>query len=488
MIYVAAVFAVLFVLFSTINFAQDQQNIYRLQRMLIDNPRDAQTLLQLAMEYTIASDYLKAVETYFRLLRVDPNNFHAYNNLGILYRKSGQFSDSLQAYRQAQKINPDSYWVPYNKGLCYEAMGRMQQARESYGRALSLNPGFTQALDRLRALTGTGSIPDLPGLSESEIYIADSSTGMPIVVDTRATSDPQSSAQETLDEISEPEDVAVPITKVSEIIIEKTAPPTKVRTSRTGPAASIFNQAMEALEADDLQKAIELYTRCVIADRTFLAEPENNLIRRGLEYLIDRPNRIDDGLFFRGFLIAVSGDLQLAADDMASYLEQLKASGKEPDSIFAKEAISVIERHEQRLAHIEALAQARKEEQEIARIMAETSLSIENDEAQQRPRAKDAVVKRMNVDQIIEEADRLSRERRYSETISVIETALATNPDNIELLMRSANAYADLMIENNDTAAGRMALNRFERIYSIAPEDSREYQVAEMMIEELQRR
>lgn len=133
------------------------------------------------MEYSLADDFVKAVETYFALLRIDANNFHAYNNLGILY-KSGQFRDSLHCYKQAERINPDSYWVPYNMGLCYESMGRMQEARESYGRALSLNPSFNQALQRLRSLSDEGAggdVPQLPGLAESQIYVVDSETSQP---------------------------------------------------------------------------------------------------------------------------------------------------------------------------------------------------------------------------------------------------------------------------------------------------------------------
>jgi len=64
--------------------------IYQLQQRLIDNPRDIEAHLNLAMEYSLANNFVKAVEAYFVLLRIDPDNFHAYNNLGILYKKSGQ--------------------------------------------------------------------------------------------------------------------------------------------------------------------------------------------------------------------------------------------------------------------------------------------------------------------------------------------------------------------------------------------------------------
>lgn len=470
-------------MFPDISRAQGTR-IYQLQQSLIDNPRDTDALLHLAMEYSLQNNFVKAVETYFDLLRLNPDNFHAYNNLGILYRKSGQFRDSLHCYQQAERINPDSYWVPYNMGLCYEAMGRMQEARESYGRALSLNPGFTQPLERLRALSETSPsrIPTLPGLEESQVYIVDSQTGRPRVIDRQGEAaiptPPVAQAVQQKDQDQK---------KASEKIEEERKEPRKVRTSRTGPLAALFNQAMEALEEDNIERAIELYARCVIVERDFLSEPENNLIRRGLEYLVDRPNRMTDGLFYRGFLIAISGNLELAVNDMRGYLEQIKSSGRNVDSQFAEEADRVIERYEEHLAHLETLAQARAEEQEIARMLAQGSLQQGEGEEEQ-PRASDFIIKRMSVDQIIEEADRLSRSSRHQEAIAVVESGLDNDPDNLRLLMRSANAYTDLMLLKNDNAAGQMALTRFERVYSIAPEGSKESEVAMMMIEELRKR
>lgn len=476
-----------FVVFVDVARAQGTR-IYQLQQSLIDNPRDTEALLHLAMEYSLQENFVKAVETYFDLLRLDPDNFHAYNNLGILYRKSGQFRDSLHCYQQAERINPDSYWVPYNMGLCFEAMGRMQEARESYGRALSLNPGFTQALERLRALSETSpsKIPALPGLEESQVYIVDSQTGRPRVLERQ--SEIVVAAPPVEKPVVKPTQVAQTAQqKPSEKIDQERQEPRKVRTNRSGPLAALFNQAMEALEEDNVERAIELYTRCVIAERDFLSEPENNLIRRGLEYLVDRPNRMTDGLFYRGFLIAISGNLELAVNDMRGYLEQIRSSGRDVDSQFAEEAERVIIRYEDHLAHLETLAKAREEEQEIAKMLAQGALHQgEGEEVQ--PRASDFIIKRMNVDQIIEEADRLSRSSRHQEAIAVVESGLANEPDNLRLLMRSANAYTDLMLLKNDNAAGQMALTRFERAYSIAPEGSKESEVSMMMIEELRKR
>lgn len=458
--------------------------IYQIQQRLISNPRDTEAMLHLAMEYGLQNNFVKAVESYFSLLRIDPNNFHAYNNLGILYKKSGQFRDSLHCYKQAERINPDSYWVPYNMGLCYESMGRMQEARESYGRALSLNSGFTQALQRLRNLSDSdsaGVVPALPGLEQSMVYMVDGGSSQPKVYDTRKPV----AAKVGKAEVKPVPDKKLQIPpKISEKIEKrKLAAKVKVRTGRKGPAAAIFNQAMEAAESNNLERAIELYARSIIAERDLLAEPENGLIKKGLEFLRDRPNRMPSGLFFRGFLIAVSGHLELSMNDLKAYIEQGKSAKKE-DKEFLEEARKIVERFEIIAAEREALAKRQAEEQAAAAELARQATPTEPEE----PRAADFVVKRMSSAEILAEADRLSRSGRQSDAIAVLKVGLDAEPDNMQLLMKSANSYTDMLLLKGDQAAGKMALMQFEKIFAKAPEKSREWAVAQEMIVELKKR
>ncbi len=106
----------------------------------------------------------------------------------------------------------------------------------------------------------------------------------------------------------------------------------------------------------------------------------------------------------------------------------------------------------------------------------------------EQPRASDFVVKRMAVDEVLAEADRLTRSGRQKEAIAVLKVGLESEPDNLQLLMKSANAYTELLIMKGDQEAGKMALLQFEKIAARAPENSREWGVAREMIEELNSR
>ncbi len=471
--------------------------IYQLQQRLIDNPRDIEAHLNLAMEYSLANNFVKAVEAYFVLLRIDPDNFHAYNNLGILYKKSGQYRDSLHCYKQAERINPDSYWVPYNMGLCYEAMGRMQEARESYGRALSLNPSFAQALQRLRALSeGGDNVPLLPGLEESQIYLVDSATSQPKAYGGQPAADtkpePEKPAQIAATPKPDLQKPPEPAEKISDRLAkekEKSKEGKKFRTTRKGAGASIFNQAMDELDAGNVEKALELYVACILAERDFLAEPENGLIKKGLEYLKERPNRMANGQFYRGLLIYISGNLDLAVPDLKSFLETSGGAKKNANSQFVEEASRIVERYEAEQAEREAKAKERADALTAAQMAAAAQTPVASgSEETDRPRPSDFVLKRMSVEQIVEEADRLSRESRLSDAVAVLETGLASSPDDLQLLMKSANAYTDMLLLKGDQEAGKMALARFEKIFAKAPANSREWAVAQEMIAELKKR
>ncbi|HEY9072285.1 MAG TPA: tetratricopeptide repeat protein, partial [Candidatus Ozemobacteraceae bacterium] len=321
--------------------------VAELQKKLQLDPEDTESLLALALEYSLQKQYAKAVDLYFKVLKIEPRNFHAFNNLGILYKKTGQYADAIHCYEQAQKLQPDSYWVPYNMGLAYESMGRMQEARESYGKALSLNPDFSQALQRLRELSdepaGIAPLPPPPG---AQVLVADAPAGQPKVVAAPPVAKP---AAATPAKGEKPEPAARP---------EKPVKPEKgvssspmIRTLRTGPAATLYNEAMDALEKEELTKAIEIYVRCVVMEREFLSEPENGLIQKGLELLNDRPNSMKDGLFYRGFLLSISRSLEKAIPDLQMYIE------KNPNGPFVAEAKKIITRHESDLAAAELAKQ-----------------------------------------------------------------------------------------------------------------------------------
>ncbi|MFZ2958543.1 MAG: tetratricopeptide repeat protein [Candidatus Ozemobacteraceae bacterium] len=488
----------------------------QVQKRLQDDPEDREALLALAMHQTIAKEYQKAVVTYFQLLKIDPKNFHAFHNLGILYKKVGQYSDSLHCYQEALKINPNASTVYYNMGLAYEAMGRMQEARETYGRALSLNPDLTQALQRLRDLSDdagkTVSLPEPP----PGIMIVDTPEGpaKPLTIAQAGKGDVKSGDSASGGKGSGKSDGKSVGSKASEKGGAKAggktgstekAPPDAgkadekgssekgssekagskksgemVRTMRTGPGVGFYHKAMDALEKDDLKTAIEQYVTCILKDRDFLSEPDNGLISKGLQLLSERPNAMADSFFYRGFLTSLSGNLEGAQPDLKLYIE------KNPKGSFVTEAQELIDRHEARL---KAIADAKTASESAALALVEARYQIgasgTSGTATFTPRPDDITLKKMNPEELLDESRRLSRDGRLLDAIAVLRTGLEKEPENPPLLMGMANAYVDLMLLKGDAEAGKMARSLFEKVVALVPPDSKESKMAQSMIQEL---
>lgn len=469
------------VITSSVYSQEGSDTVPQLQKRLQDDPEDIEALLKLALQYGIEKKYLKAVETYFAVIKIDPKNYHAYNNLGILYKKTGQFKDSLYCYQQARKLNPEAYSVCYNMGLAYEAMGRMQEAREAYGKALSINPDCSEALQRLRDLSDDPlKVPVLPKPPKTKVIMVDAGDAKPrqIPIAEKPGKVPAEAPAPVPEKPATPPSEKKPPAKPSETSPEKPAPKSDeqiVRTIRSGPAASLFNQAMDVFEKDDLKKALELYTRAILADRDLLGEPDNGLIQKALDLLKDRPNCMNDGFFYRGFFVSISQNLEKAIPDFNIYLEQ-NAKG-----LFVAEAREFIDRHEREVAAAEALK---------AKKASETYILLPPPEPAPGsfvPRIDDYSAKKLPIDDIIEEANKLSREERITEAIAVLRNGMEREPENLRLLMTIGNAYTDLMLLKGDNAAGKMAKEIFERVARIAPE-SKEATMAQNMIKELSAR
>jgi tetratricopeptide (TPR) repeat protein len=84
-------------------------------------------------------NYSKAIQSYQKVIKLDPNYVEAYNNLGIIYQELGDFDKAFEAYQKSVEINPH-YEKGYNNlGILYYLQGHNEEALESYRKALAIN-------------------------------------------------------------------------------------------------------------------------------------------------------------------------------------------------------------------------------------------------------------------------------------------------------------------------------------------------------------
>jgi Tfp pilus assembly protein PilF len=66
----------------------------------------------------------------------------------------GKMDEAAAEYRAALRSKPGSPEIHSNLGAVLALQGQQQQAMEEFNEALRLDPNFTQAKERLKALTG----------------------------------------------------------------------------------------------------------------------------------------------------------------------------------------------------------------------------------------------------------------------------------------------------------------------------------------------
>jgi tetratricopeptide (TPR) repeat protein len=93
-----------------------------------------------------ASDLEEAVEAYKQVIRIDPDNAKAHNNLGNAYFSSGMYKEAIEAYKQTIRIDPDDAQAHVNLGLAYVFLNDRGSALEQYKILKSLDSELANKL------------------------------------------------------------------------------------------------------------------------------------------------------------------------------------------------------------------------------------------------------------------------------------------------------------------------------------------------------
>jgi len=90
-------------------------------------------------------EFSKAIQTYQKVIKLDPTYVEAYNNLGIIYQTLGDAKSAFGAYQKAIEINP-RYEKGYNNlGLLFLLEGRYEEALEAFQKALAINSNHIES-------------------------------------------------------------------------------------------------------------------------------------------------------------------------------------------------------------------------------------------------------------------------------------------------------------------------------------------------------
>ncbi|MCK5651008.1 MAG: tetratricopeptide repeat protein, partial [Gemmatimonadetes bacterium] len=93
-----------------------------------------------AKEAVEGGEVEKAVEIYLDVIRENPANIKARNNLGVLYDEMGSHELALEQLEAARELDPENQEILTNLGAALGAMGQYDEAEREIRHALRLDP------------------------------------------------------------------------------------------------------------------------------------------------------------------------------------------------------------------------------------------------------------------------------------------------------------------------------------------------------------
>jgi len=106
----------------------------------------------LAQHYMLEKRYEKAVQSYRKLMNLEPRKATHYVNLGQACGLMGDTDGEIAAYKAALKKDAEDDSAYFNLGAAYEKKSLYQDALEAYSQAYELNPDLDNAARRIARL------------------------------------------------------------------------------------------------------------------------------------------------------------------------------------------------------------------------------------------------------------------------------------------------------------------------------------------------
>ncbi|MGQ9507984.1 MAG: tetratricopeptide repeat protein [Thermodesulfobacteriota bacterium] len=90
-------------------------------------------------------EFSRAIETYQKVIDLNPAYIEAYNNLGIIHQEMGNFDGALKFYQKAIEIEPRYEKGWNNLGILWILKGDLQKAKDCFQKILSINPNHLES-------------------------------------------------------------------------------------------------------------------------------------------------------------------------------------------------------------------------------------------------------------------------------------------------------------------------------------------------------
>jgi tetratricopeptide (TPR) repeat protein len=112
-----------------------------------ENPAEVKALFFQGVALAATGRFVEAETIYRRALKLDAEDFKAWNNLaGVLFDSLNKPMDAIRCMERALKVEPQNKLGWSNLASMVGRLGRHEKALEFAGRALALDPNMIEAL------------------------------------------------------------------------------------------------------------------------------------------------------------------------------------------------------------------------------------------------------------------------------------------------------------------------------------------------------
>ena len=122
-----------------------------LQKALLVNPQDTESMMELGDLQASTGDLLSAVDSYRSVVQMSPGNAttaDALDRLGRTYVRLERYEDAVQSYYQALRIDPNKSSLYLGLGRALQKAGRAEEAIDIWKKALKQGVQLSEAEEK----------------------------------------------------------------------------------------------------------------------------------------------------------------------------------------------------------------------------------------------------------------------------------------------------------------------------------------------------
>jgi tetratricopeptide (TPR) repeat protein len=119
---------------------QHLQQINMLEETVKNNPKDKESLLELAHLLNDSGFKERAIQKYKLYLQMDPKNADVLVDMGVCYYELRNFDEAIKSMKEALKYNPQHQIAHLNLGIVNMTAGNHDEAIKWLNKAVDIDP------------------------------------------------------------------------------------------------------------------------------------------------------------------------------------------------------------------------------------------------------------------------------------------------------------------------------------------------------------